>query len=306
MILVFMLALKCHWHIGLKSECQDLALSGPKMFPGPVMHLGLVGSARLHFWPTVPEELHIRWRLALQIWTTPYPAPFSSIIPLHWCRFTLHADCSTQPENSHLTFPDVLWRLLHIQKEAKPNVTYAIYLSQVCFAFPLQSTTPALYERSCGDAAQHGDSWSAGPEWPHTAWWKQLVVSQGSLMMSFPRGKMPSFRVVDPSGIAEDKLHFCCGCWMFLWLQRLWDEQGGGIWATSECVGQKISTKSAFLVSFCFAFSCLAVWIFLWYHLRWMTTEWCVIILKCRNVYDFSYEMLHERSANVMNFSFSS
>lgn len=31
------------------------------------------------------------------------------------------------------------------------------------------------------------------------------MVSQGSLMMSLPRGKMLSFRVVDPSGIAKDK-----------------------------------------------------------------------------------------------------
>lgn len=34
MIFVSMLALECHWLIGLKSQCQDLALSGPAMFPG--------------------------------------------------------------------------------------------------------------------------------------------------------------------------------------------------------------------------------------------------------------------------------
>lgn len=38
------------------------------------------------------------------------------------------------------------------------------------------------------------------------------MVSEGSLMMSFPRGKMPNFRVVDPSGIAKDEAS--CLLWL--------------------------------------------------------------------------------------------
>lgn len=65
-IFLHTLALKCCWHIhSAESKCQDLALSGPAMFPAPVVHLGLVGSTRFHFWPTIPEGSRSRQGLPL-------------------------------------------------------------------------------------------------------------------------------------------------------------------------------------------------------------------------------------------------
>lgn len=165
----------------------------------------------------------------------------------------------------------------------------------MCFSFPLWSTSSALYERSCRDAAQHGDSWNAGPKWPHTVWWKQLLGSQGSLMMSFPREKMPNFRVVDPSGIAKDKP----SC--LLWLLDVFMASKAMRWPGRLDMGYYTVCGSKhinkiFLISLCLAFLYLAVWMFLWHHLRWKTTEWCVIILKCSNIRDFHNETLHEWS----------
>lgn len=66
MIFFHMLALKCCWHShSTKRKCQDLALSGPAMFPAPVVHLGLVGRARFHFWPTTPKGSHSKQGLPL-------------------------------------------------------------------------------------------------------------------------------------------------------------------------------------------------------------------------------------------------